>query len=183
MIPLCLALADSASHSHEPFGRAMARSVWGLRTNPIVLAIGVGFAFALAQLSLPAPVARAIDMLAGASGPTALFYIGGTLVGLRVGALLPQVAAVTLGKLVLHPLAVLAALLLVGPVAPHLQIAAVLLAGAPMLGIYPLLGQKYGQQGVNAASLLVCTVSAFFSIAAVIWGLQVSAVFGPLRAT
>ncbi len=181
MIPLCLALADSASHRHDPFWKAMARSLWGLRKNPIVMAILLGFVFALAQPGLPAPVARAIDLLAGASAAAALFYIGGTLVGLRVGALLGQVAAVTLGKLVLHPLAVLAALLLVGPVAPPLQIAAVLLACAPMLGIYPILGQKYGQQGVNAASLLVCTLAAFFSIGAVIWALQASAVFGALR--
>jgi hypothetical protein len=159
----------------------MARSLAGLGKSPIVLAIVAGLVFALTHLDLPGPLARAIEMLAGASAPTALFYIGGTLVGLHVGALAGQVAAVTLGKLVLHPLAVLAALLVVGPVAPPLQIAAVLLACAPMLSIYPILGQKYGQQGVAAASLLVCTVAAFASMGAVIWGLQTSAVFGPLR--
>jgi predicted permease len=137
--------------------------------------------FAIAQIGLPGPVARAIDLLAAASAAVALFYIGGTLVGLRAGALLGQAVAVTLGKLVLHPLAVLAALLAVGPLAPPLQLAAVLLACAPMLGIYPILGQKYGCQGANAASMLVCTLAAFVSIGAVIWGLQSSAVFGPLR--
>jgi len=159
----------------------MARSLWGLRRNPIVMAIVVGFVFALVQIALPGPVARAVDLLAGASTAAALFYIGGTLVGLQVGALLPQVVGVAIGKLVLHPLAVLAALLVVGPVTPPLQVSAVLLACAPMLGIYPILGHKYGQQGVNAASMLVCTLAAFFSIAAVIWALQASAVFGPLR--
>jgi predicted permease len=181
MIPLCLALADSASHRRVPLWLAMARSLAGLRKNPIVMAILAGLVFALARVALPVPLARAIDMLAGASAPTALFYIGGSLVGLRVGALAGQVAAVTAGKLVLHPLAVLAALLVVGPVSPPLQTAAVLLACAPMLSIYPILGQKYGHQSVAAASLLVCTVAAFASIGAVIWGLQASAVFGPLR--
>ena len=181
MIPLCLALADSAGHADKPFWRAMARSLAGLRKNPIVMAILAGLVFALARVTLPVPLARAIDMLAGASAPTALFYIGGSLVGLHVGALAGQVAAVTAGKLVLHPLTVFPALLVVGPVAPPLQIAAVLLACAPMLSIYPILGQKYGQQGVAAASLLVCTVAAFASIGAVIWGLQASAVFGPLH--
>jgi malonate transporter and related proteins len=181
MIPLCLGLADSASHRHDPFWKAMARSLAGLRTNPIVMAIAAGFAFALAGIGLPGPVARGVDMLAGASAAVSLFYIGGTLVGLRVGTMLAQVFVVSLGKLALHPLAVLAALLAVGPVAPPLQIAAVLFACAPMLGIYPLLGHKYGQQGVNAASLLVCTVAAFVTIGAVIWALQASAVFGSLR--
>lgn len=181
MIPLCLALADSAGHRHVPFWRAVARSLAGLRTNPIVLAILLGIVLALAQWPIPGAVARAIDLLAAASAAVSLFYIGGTLVGLRVGTLATQVVGVTFGKLVLHPLAVLTALCLVGPIAPALQVTAVLLASAPMLSIYPIFGQKYGQQAVNAASMLVCTVAAFASIAIVIVGLQASAVFGPLH--
>ena len=181
MIPLCLALADSASHRHDPFWKAMLRAIAGLRRSPIVLAIFVGFAFALLPLRLPAPVGRAVDLLAGASAAAALFYVGGTLAGLRVGALLGQSVVIALGKLVLHPLAVLVALLLAGPIAPPLQASAVLLACAPMLGIYPLLGQKYGHQGENAAAMLVCTAAAFFTMGAVIWGLQASAIFGPLH--
>jgi len=179
MIPLCLVLADSAAAQHEPAHRALGRALWGLRKNPIVLGIVAGLLCALAQWRLPAPLARAVDLLAGASAAVSLFYIGGTLVGLQVGGLIGQVSAVAVGKLLLHPLAVLGALLLVGPVAPHLQWSAVVMAAAPMLSIYPILGQKYSRQAVNAASLLVATVAAFASLGLVIWGLQTSAVFGP----
>ena len=181
LLPLCLALADSVSLRHEPFWKAMAGSLAGLRRNPLMMTIAAGLLFALAGWSLPATVARAVDMLAGAVLASALFYIGGALVGLKVGALASQVAAVTLGKLVLHPLAVFAAVLALGPMDPSLQIAAVLIACAPMQGIYPILGHKYGQQGVAAASLLVGTTAAFFTLALAIWGLQASSVFGPLR--
>ena len=47
-----------------------------------------------------------------------------------------------------------------------------LMAAAPMLGIYPILGQRYGRQAEKSASLLVCTVASFGTLAAVIWGLH-----------
>jgi hypothetical protein len=180
MIPLSLALADSASQDHLPVHRAMARAMWGLRKNPIVLGIVAGLGAGLVQLHLPSPALRAVDLLANASAAVSLFFIGGTLVGKQVGNMLGQVAAVAVGKLLVHPAATLAAVLLVGPMAPHLQWAAVVMAAAPMLGIYPILGQKYGRQAVNAACMLVATVASFASLALVIGLLQASNVLGPL---
>ena len=80
---------------------------------------------------------------------------------------LDYLAAYALGSL-----AVLAALRLVGPVAAPLQWSAVLMAAAPMLCIYPILGQRYGRQAVNAASMLVATVASFGSLALVLWALH-----------
>ena len=117
MIPLCLALADSAGARHEPLALAFGRAVLGLRRNPIVLGILGGLVMALAGWHLPGPVQRAVELLSLASAAASLFFIGGNLVGLQVGALIGQVSAVAVGKLLLHPLAVLGALLVVGPVA------------------------------------------------------------------
>ncbi|MES2716234.1 MAG: AEC family transporter [Pseudomonadota bacterium] len=173
MIPLCLALADSASARHVPLALAFGRALLGLRRNPIVLGILGGLAMALLGWHLPAPVQRAVELLSLASAAASLFFIGGSLVGLQVGALVGQVTAVAAGKLLLHPLAVLLALhavvALSGPVSAPLQWSAVLMAAAPMLGIYPILGQRYGRQAVNAASMLVTTVASFATLALVIW--------------
>jgi predicted permease len=168
MIPLILALADSEAAAHQPLWRAFGQSVLNLRRNPLVVAIVLGFVASWLQLPLPGPLLRAVDLLAGGSAAAALFYIGGALVGLKVGSLAAQVGGVAFGKLVLHPLAVWGGLLAFGPVAPKLQAAALVLAGAPMLGIYPILGQKYGQQAVNAASLLVATVASFVTLAVLV---------------
>ena len=46
------------------------------------------------------------------------------------------------------------------------------MAAAPMLGIYPILGQRYGRQAVNAACLLVSTVASFGTLTLVIWSLH-----------
>lgn len=172
MIPLCLALADSAGARHESFLRGFGRALLGLRKNPIVLGIVAGLAAALAQWTMPPTLARGVDLMANASSAASLFFIGGTLVGLPVAGLVGQVTGVAAGKLLLHPLAVLLALRWVGPVAAPLQWAAVLMAAAPMLGIYPILGQRYGRQAVNAASLLVATVASFASLALVLWALH-----------
>jgi hypothetical protein len=164
MIPLCLALADSGSSRHERFRAAFGRALAALPRNPIVMAIVVGIGCALAQVALPMPAMQAVDMLAAASAPAALFFIGGSLVGLRVDGLITELAGVAAGKLVLHPLAVAGALIAFGPVAPELRSAAVMMACAPMMGIYPILGHQHGQQAVCAARMLVATLLSFVTI-------------------
>ena len=123
-IPVCLAIADSAGQHRQPWPRAMAGAVWGLRKNPIVLGIAAGLAANLLQRHLPGPVQRAVDLLANASAGVSLVYIGGNLAGLQVGSMVRQVTAVALGKLLLHPAAVALALLGIkhslGPVVLHL---------------------------------------------------------------
>ncbi len=111
-------------------------------------------------------------MVAAASAPVALFYIGGILVGLPLRGMFADMGAVTFGKLVLHPLMVFAALLLLGPVDPLLATGAVLLACAPMPSVYPIFGQKHGMQGFCAATLVVGTVISFPTISAAIWLLR-----------
>lgn len=166
MIPLCLALADSAGAAHEPFGKALRRALAGLPKNPLIIAIAAGFLFSLWQLRLPAPVFKAVDLLANASAAVALFFIGGTLVGLSARETMHDVAAVAVGKLLLHPAAVLLALTLVGPVSPTLHAMAVVMAAAPMLAIYPIFGQRHGLGAICSARMVGTTLASFATIGA-----------------
>ncbi|WP_310627008.1 AEC family transporter [Limnohabitans sp.] len=59
----------------------------------------------------------------------------------------------------------------VGPMTSSLKITGVLLASMPMLGIYPLLAQRHGQEGFCAAALLVTTVASFFTISLILWAM------------
>lgn len=170
MIPLCIALADSSRTGSDgtprPFAKAFAAALWGLRKNPIVLGVCAGLVTGALGHGLPATLGKVIDLLGAGSAAASLFYIGGSLVGLRVGTQWAQVSMVAAGKLLLHPLAVLAALWLLGPVPAAMQWSGVLMAAAPMLGIYPVLGQAYGLQQVNAACVLGATLAAFLSLTA-----------------
>lgn len=177
MLPLLLALAEGGQ-GHA--GRAAVRqSIVGLARNPMILAILAGVVAALVQLPIPAPAMRAIDLLANAVAAIGLVVIGGSLVGLSTQGLARDVSFIAVGKLVLHPLAVFGALWLMPPVDPALRTAAVTLASMPMLGIYPLLAQKYGLEGPAAAAMLGTTVASFFSITAVLSLLSSGAVPWP----
>lgn len=174
ILPLTLILAESgANKGNGKKLSALVRAVFiSLFKNPMILAILAGAGFALLEIRPPEPLKRAIDMLALASGPVALFVIGGTLVGLRVRGMLPRVSQIAFGKLILHPLAVLLLFLLLPPVDPALRLAGVILASAPMLSIYPILAQKYGEEGNCAAALLATTVTSFLTISGVLWAMR-----------
>lgn len=180
-IPLLLTLADADGRagSHGHWSRALGQTLWRLLQNPMIIAIVLGFAYALSGWQLPGPLARTINLYAQATSAVALSVIGGTLVGLQVQGLGRQVAQIGFCKLVLHPLAMLLVVLWVVPVAdPQLRAAAVLFAAMPMLGIYPLLAQKHGHEEFTAAALLFTTVGSFFTLSALLWALKHTALLG-----
>ncbi|MFC3532621.1 AEC family transporter [Vogesella facilis] len=172
LLPLGIALSEGDGSRRDSVWRAFGRSLLGLRRNPIILAIVAGMLLALLGLPLPAVLAKPVAMLGAASAPVALFLIGGSLVGLPLRSVLRDVSVVAGSKLLLHPLLVVAALLLFAPVEPQLAMAGVLLAAMPMLSIFPILGQRHEMQGFCAATLLLATMSSFLTISLAIWLLQ-----------
>ncbi|MFH1806279.1 MAG: AEC family transporter [Pseudomonadota bacterium] len=180
MMPLVLLLGDSAAHDGQNRLAVLRKVVIGMGRNPIMLAIVAGLALSVSEITLPGPLFKAIDMLALTAGPTALFVIGGGLVGLRIRGMRIDMARIVTGKLILHPLAVFAMVWLLPPMDPVLQIAAVSFACSPMLSIYALFGQRYGHEGLCAASLMVATSLSFITISTALWILETTRVFGPL---
>lgn len=166
VMPLAFALADAGGAQGR---RAAAKAaLLGVLRNPMVLAIAAGLAVSASGLALPAVLDRSVALLAGAAPPTALFVIGASLVGLSLQGIRGDLVLVTLGKLVLHPLVVLALVWLWPPADPALRAAAVLFAAMPMLSIYPVLAQRHGHEKFCAAALLAATVLSFVTVAALI---------------
>lgn len=175
ILPLALALAGMGAAQATGQGdwrAALASSLGGLARNPMIIAIVLGLLFATTGLHLPAPAERAMGMFATASGALALFVIGGSLSGLHVEGLRRDVPAIVIGKLLLHPLAVLLMLALLPPLEPALRTAAVVSAAVPMLGIYPVLAQKYGLDGLCAAAQLTATLVSFVTLTTLLWVLR-----------
>ncbi|WP_375738767.1 AEC family transporter [Pseudomonas boanensis] len=164
MIPLALAIAELGHQNGSSARAAVLETFKRLARNPIIIAISLGLALAVLEVRLPTIAMKVVEMLAMASAPVALFVIGGSLNGLKVGGLLKDVAQLSLGKLLLHPLAVLLCFALLPPVDPVMKVAGVLFACSPMMSIYPILGQRYGLEGRCAAALVVATVLAFITI-------------------
>lgn len=177
LIPLLLALAERGDGHGGAWHRALRQSLVNLLRTPMVVGLLAGLLVSLLGWQLPSPVARTVTLFSQASGALSLFVIGGALVGLQIQGLRRQVAQIVAGKLLLHPLAVLGVLLLCEaagmlPLEPQLRMGVVLTAAMPMLGIYPILAQKHGREGLAAAALLGATVVSFVSISVLLWVFQ-----------
>lgn len=170
-LPLSLALAESGG-AHGGLGAALRQSLSGVVRNPMIWGIVAGFLCSLAGWHLPEPVARTVNIFAGACASLSLFVIGGSLTGLRLQGMRRDVAIIAAGKLLLHPLLVFLAVLLLPAMPREFQVIVVVMAAVPMLGIYPILAQKHGHEGMAAAAQLGATVASFFTLTAVVWFVQ-----------
>jgi predicted permease len=179
LLPLAIAIAEAdlgpdaaGGSSMQQLRRAFLQSARGVLRNPIIWGVALGALFATFDWRLPDPLARSVDLFAQAAASLALFVIGGSLVGIRVRGMVRDVTVVAVGKLLLHPLAVLLAVLLLPATDRGLQAAAVVMAAVPMLGIYPILAQKHGHDTEAAAAQLATTVASFFTLTALVWAVQ-----------
>ena len=75
-------------------------------SNPLVLAVMAGLLFSASGLPLPQIPQQFGSLLAGAAAPVALFALGATLFGQPVRAAAGEVTAISLLKLIVHPLLV-----------------------------------------------------------------------------
>lgn len=169
VLPVGLALADADSTGGRRSVRDVASgTLCSVVRNPMIGSIVVGLAFSALGLHLPEVLDKSVSMVASSTSPIALFVIGGSLVGLHLNGLRVDMGLIVVGKLVLHPLCVLAWVLLFPPTEPLLRGAAVLFAAMPMMSIYPVLAHRYGQEKLCSAALLGATVLSFFTITAAI---------------
>lgn len=168
IIPAALILAEMGNQTGTSLGHTLKQTALRLSKNPVLIGLLVGLFIAMAGIQIPVPLARTIDMLAGAAGPAALFVIGCALYGLQVKGMATDIGQIVLGKLLLHPLAILFAFLIIPTSEPLFFAGALLFSAAPMISIYPILGQRFGLEGVSAAAMMVATVASFFTLSLII---------------
>jgi len=180
LIPIALAIADSDGADGTSASRiarwraALAQSLAGLARNPMIHGLALGFLFSLLEWRLPEPMARAVGLLAASCSAISLFVIGGSLAGTAIRGIWRDVSWVVVGKLLVHPLAVLLLVMVLPPMPRELQVAAVIIAAVPTMGIYPILAQKYGHDAMAASAQLGATVVSFLTLTALIWVLAPS---------
>ena len=172
IIPLLLAWADTGQGQSRWQG-IVWQTLKGMLYNPMIWGIVLGFLFSWFEWQLPSSLGRTVSLFAQASGALSLFVIGGSLVGLPVQGMGVRVAQIAAGKLVLHPFMMLLVMTFLVPIQdPVLRVAALLTCAMPMFGIYPILTQKHGHDGLSAAALLVTTMASFFTLNALLWQLK-----------
>jgi len=134
------------------------RLALGLVRNPMVASMAAGLAWSATGLGLSAPVSATTTLLGAAATPGALFAIGASLTNNQAERL--TVAGwLSFAKLVLHPLAVMAAALWVFGVDPFAAGVLIAAAALPVAGNVYILAQHYSVAVARvSAAILISTV-------------------------
>ena len=142
-------------------GRAILGSIF---RNPVLMGILAGLVVNLSGSALPAVVAEAVDMLASAAIPAALFGLGGVLYRYRPEGDALTIAFVAGVSLILHPAVVWGVGRLVALDPGELRSAVVTAAMAPGVNAY-IFANLYGvARRVAASSVLVGTAASVVTV-------------------
>jgi malonate transporter and related proteins len=165
-------IAMEWARSHEAAARvtkaALARQVArAVLTQPLVVGIACGFAVNLSGLTQPGFFSAAIDMVARAGLPAALFGLGGVLWRYRPEGDKGAIAMVVFASLVLHPVVAYAlARFGFGLGVEGLRSVTITAAMAPGVNAY-MFAHMYGVgKRVSASAVLVATGLSIFTT----WG-------------
>ncbi|TCK09549.1 AEC family transporter [Marinobacterium mangrovicola] len=165
ILPLALIIIESGRRKEgENSGNIWLPVFSRIVRNPLIIAIAAGLFCSALSIRLPAVATEALDMLARASAPTALFVIGASLMGTQIRGNIYSISTVVTGKLLLHPLLV-ALVLWLWPAFDHrLELAVMIIAAMPMMSVFPIIGGNYGFRNTCASMLLITTVASFVTI-------------------
>lgn len=148
-------------------GRVAVRALRGVAQTPLVIGILCGLAMNLltgAGLVMPEGFWAAVDMIARAALPAALFGLGGVLFRYRPEGDMGAIAMCCVCSLLLHPAIVLGLGRLSGLDVPGLRSAVMTAAMAPGVNAY-LFANIYGvAKRVAASTVLVATALSVLSI-------------------
>jgi malonate transporter and related proteins len=145
----------------------------GILKSPLVFSILGGLFYSLlhenAGINLWQPAETAIRILAAAAGPCALFAIGASLGDKKV-SIDSEVIALTLAKLVIHPIIAAVMLFLVFKVDKMTGAIGVLAASLPAASNTFIIAERYGARSAPLAqAILVGTLFGVATVTFFIW--------------
>ena len=132
----------------EMRGEGGSGSVRQMVLNPGTIGIAVGLPIFLLSASLPTPVRTPVSLLAGLNTPLAMLVIGFYLAGADFGRVVRTPSAYAAGfvRLVLFPLALIAALYPARTLFPReMMLALVIAASAPVAAMVSMFAAKFGR--------------------------------------
>lgn len=140
----------------------------GLIKNPMIVSIGLGFAWSSLSIPMPRVLDDFLVLLGAAATPGALFAIGASLAS-KSAERISVAVWLSFAKLVLHPAAVAVAALFIWPVEPYAAGVMIASAALPVAGNVFILAQHYNvaPQRVSAA-ILISTAASVITVALVI---------------
>lgn len=167
VIPVAIALCDRGTAAGSG---GLVRFITGLARNPLLIAVALALAWAATGWPLPDLARRVLAMMNPVAAPAALLAIGGALAGLHLSGEVAGAARVMAGKLILHPLLAMGAILLFAPgLDAPLRAALILFAASPMMTIYTIFATRYGAEGLGVTAMLGAITASIVTVPAFIW--------------
>jgi predicted permease len=140
----------------------------GIVTNPMLVAIFLGFSWSALELPIPQPVNDFLFYLGGAATPGALFAIGASLASKSAERM--QVAGyLSFMKLIVHPAVIAVGAVFIWPVEPYAAAVMIASASLPVAGNIYIIAAHYevAPQRVSAA-ILVSTLASIVTVSLVL---------------
>jgi len=158
---------EVVKHDGGSIGRTLVVAVRRVASNPLIWGIAGGIICNFANVKLPEPAMAFLGLMASAVSPAALFGIGGALNEYKLSESWLQALAMTVLKLVIHPLIAWTLMVPIFHVDPHFARYGVLLAAMPS-GINAYVYATYYNRATNVAAntLLLSTVLAALTVSA-----------------
>jgi len=134
--------------------------------NSLMIGIVLGFLVNVSSLPLPDPLVGAIDLLARASLPVALFALGGLLTRYRLSKSLGEAGLISLMSLVVQPAITLFLALQLQLPKEVMQSIVLMSTAAPGLNAYLFASMYNRGVGAAASSVLLSTALSVFTVSA-----------------
>jgi malonate transporter and related proteins len=167
--PFCYLLGVTVMEFARADGRGLGQTARAVASamfrNALMIGLALGFVANLTQIVIPLPVRSAIDMIAAAALPVALFGLGGILTRYGLKASILEAGMVAALSLLLHP-AITYALSnwVFGLPEGFVRSAVVGAAMAPGVNVYVFASQYNRAQAQAASAVLLGTALSVLSI-------------------
>ncbi|SHI40494.1 hypothetical protein SAMN05444000_10157 [Shimia gijangensis] len=170
LIPIGLMLMDSARDGdHDTVLQQVVSNLASVLRRPMFIGLMLGLVVSAFGVPIPGALDHLVRIVAASASALSLIVIGGSLVDLPLKGNRLFAAQITAAKLLLHPTMVFLAVLVLpllglAPMSHDLFAALILSAAISMFGVYPVLAQESGLEGLASIAMLMATSAAFFTL-------------------
>lgn len=161
------------SSEHQEKGiRLVKKLLKGIVTNPIIIAIALGFPFALFNIHLPVIADKAINSVAATATPLALLSIGGSFDFRHAAARIKPAAAASFIKLIAIPAAFLPAAVYLGFRDDQLAAILIMLASSSTPSGYIMAKNMHNDHVLSSNIIVFTTLFSCVTLTFWVWVLK-----------
>ncbi len=166
IVPLLIAFTGERRPIHHTIGIVVRQIV----LNPLIMSACAGALAASLHLEFPVAIINTLAFLQNAAAPVALFVLGVTVALRPFGRIPWEVPGIIAVKLLIHPLIVVALMLLLGPFTPEWAVTAVLMASLPpALNVFVIARQFDTWIEPASVAVLIGTFASVVTLTSVMW--------------